>query len=106
MAKVWNNKNGLPQNTVFDIKKGGLGFVWAATEEGLVRFDGHELVLFNDTNLPHITSNLFYTITPSKNGGIWAATLHEIVFLSQHVKRVFKTPAFIKDSHISSLAED
>src|SRR5438105_2708367 len=35
--------DGLPQGTVFATLQDAQGFVWLATEDGLVRYDGHEL---------------------------------------------------------------
>ena len=36
--------DGMPQGTVYDTLQDSQGFVWLATEDGLVRYDGHELV--------------------------------------------------------------
>src|ERR1700738_2604858 len=35
--------DGLPQGTVYATLQDSQGFVWLATEDGLVRYDGHEL---------------------------------------------------------------
>ena len=35
--------DGLPQGTGFATLQDSQGFVWLATEDGLVRYDGHEL---------------------------------------------------------------
>src|SRR5882762_3423586 len=35
--------DGLPQVTVYATLQDSQGFVWLATEDGLVRYDGHEL---------------------------------------------------------------
>src|SRR5947209_1918822 len=37
---------GLPQGTVYATLQDSQGFVWLATEDGLVRYDGHELVRY------------------------------------------------------------
>jgi signal transduction histidine kinase/ligand-binding sensor domain-containing protein/CheY-like chemotaxis protein/HPt (histidine-containing phosphotransfer) domain-containing protein len=34
---------GMPQGTVYDTLQDAQGFIWLATEDGLVRYDGHEL---------------------------------------------------------------
>ncbi|TKG89595.1 hybrid sensor histidine kinase/response regulator [Puteibacter caeruleilacunae] len=41
----WNNSSGLPGNHVFDFVQDDKGFLWIATERGLVRFDGQEFML-------------------------------------------------------------
>ncbi len=38
--------DGLPQGTVFATLQDSQGFVWLATEDGLVRYDGHDLLRY------------------------------------------------------------
>jgi ligand-binding sensor domain-containing protein len=40
-------KDGLPSNTIYQIKQDEKGFIWIATANGLVRYDGREFQLFN-----------------------------------------------------------
>lgn len=54
---VYDDKTSLPQNTVRDIEIDKHGFMWLATELGLVRFDGEHFKIFNTSNSPAITSN-------------------------------------------------
>ncbi|GLU53996.1 sensor histidine kinase [Dyadobacter frigoris] len=59
----YTGDNGLPQNSVKGITADGAGFIWLATEDGLVRFDGRRFYTFNRFNLK-ISRNRFYMITP------------------------------------------
>ncbi len=43
----WTTSNGLPQNTINGIFQDSLGYIWMATNEGLVRFDGKQLRLLS-----------------------------------------------------------
>jgi len=54
----FTDENGLPQNSVKSIVKDENGFVWLATEDGLVRFDGQKFYVFNKKYL-HTESNRF-----------------------------------------------
>ncbi|WP_159469800.1 ATP-binding protein [Dyadobacter sp. 3J3] len=47
----YNGDNGLPQNSVKSIAADADGFIWLATEDGLVRFDGQHFYVFNEFNL-------------------------------------------------------
>ena len=38
--------DGLPQGTVYTTLQDSQGFIWLGTEDGLVRYDGHELVRY------------------------------------------------------------
>ncbi|KQC00136.1 two-component regulator propeller domain-containing protein [Pedobacter sp. Hv1] len=52
----YTDENGLPQNSVKSITTDNAGFVWLATENGLVRYDGQRFVLF-DKNYSKTNSN-------------------------------------------------
>jgi signal transduction histidine kinase len=47
----FNSDNGLPQNSIKSIAADSYGFIWLATEDGLVRFDGREFYVYNKSNL-------------------------------------------------------
>jgi len=58
----WNNQNGLPQNTINDLGIDGQGYLWIATEEGLVRFDGATFLVRNESNTENLFSGNFTDI--------------------------------------------
>src|SRR5437660_12822104 len=47
------SSDGLPQGTVFATLQDSQGFVWLATEDGLVRYDGHELFRYAYSRTAH-----------------------------------------------------
>lgn len=81
-----NSENGLPQNSIRDLVFSPSGYLWIATEDGLVRFDGKnckiysalnsglsknrilQLLLFNDKKLYCVTEgNLVFVIDEQEN---------------------------------------
>lgn len=44
----WTAENGLPQNSVWSIRQTRDGYLWLTTENGLIRFDGVRLTIFNN----------------------------------------------------------
>ena len=50
--QTWQSDTGLPQNTVHAILQTRDGFLWLATEGGLVRFDGADFLTFTTPQLP------------------------------------------------------
>jgi ligand-binding sensor domain-containing protein len=44
-------KDGLPSNTVYQIKQDKKGFIWMATANGLVRYDGTKFKVFNSKGI-------------------------------------------------------
>lgn len=55
----WTTDNGLPQNTVSSIVQTPDGYLWLATLDGLVRYDGVRFTVFNKSNSKGIGSNRF-----------------------------------------------
>ena len=70
----WTTENGLPQNIVRDICQTPDGYLWLATMDGLVRFDGARFVVFNRSNTPGIPGNRFTSLYCTRNGEVWAGT--------------------------------
>jgi signal transduction histidine kinase/ligand-binding sensor domain-containing protein len=68
-VKHYTAENGLPQNSVKSISGDSEGFVWLATEDGLVRFDGRGFYVFNTSNL-NVKSNRVNIIKPSSRNSI------------------------------------
>ena len=62
--------DGLPQGTVFVTLQDSQGFVWLGTQDGLVRYDGHEL--------------LRYAYSPGARGGLPGNYIHQIIEDSHH----------------------
>lgn len=54
---LYTNENGLPQNSIRGVELDKNGFLWMATESGLVRFDGQQFKLFDKSRFPVMTSN-------------------------------------------------
>jgi signal transduction histidine kinase len=54
---IYNSDNGLPQTSVGQTAMDKNGFLWLATQGGLVRFDGTQFVTYNRLNVPALTSN-------------------------------------------------
>ncbi|MFA6059627.1 MAG: two-component regulator propeller domain-containing protein [Taibaiella sp.] len=53
----YTNENGLPQNSIKGIEMDKNGFLWMATESGILRFDGQQFKLYDRNHFPLIKSN-------------------------------------------------
>lgn len=71
---VWEDKDGLPQNTVLALAQTRDGYLWIGTEVGLVRFDGVRFTVFDRKNTPEIRSNYVATLYESRDGSLWIGT--------------------------------
>lgn len=85
----WTNENGLPVNSVLGICQSPEGYLWLATYDGLVRFDGVRFVPFNKSNSDGILSDRFLGLVCGRDGGFWAPT--EEQGLTHYSKGHFRT---------------
>ena len=53
----YNSDNALPQNSIKGMTFDRNGFLWMATEMGLVRFDGRNFREYNMDNSPALLAN-------------------------------------------------
>jgi signal transduction histidine kinase/DNA-binding response OmpR family regulator/ligand-binding sensor domain-containing protein len=67
---------GLSQGMVFDILQDQEGFIWAATKNGLNRYDGYSFKVFsNDPYNPNsLSSNTIVKLFEDSRGRIWVGT--------------------------------
>lgn len=52
IVEHWQSRDGLPQNSVNGIAQTANGYLWLATFDGLVRFDGQRFERMSDDSLP------------------------------------------------------
>lgn len=70
LCQNWNRQNGLSAEQINAITQTRDGFIWLATQRGLIRFDGLEFQSAN-LNLPRLPSPAVGSITASDKGGLW-----------------------------------
>jgi len=67
----WSTEQGLPQNLALAVAQTKDGFVWFATQEGLVRYDGVRFTIFDRRTNPELPSHFFRSMCASRDGGLW-----------------------------------
>ncbi|HKQ91548.1 MAG TPA: two-component regulator propeller domain-containing protein [Blastocatellia bacterium] len=70
----WTADNGLPQNSIHAIRQARDGYLWLATSDGLVRFDGVRFTVFNKSNSPGLASNRLTCLYEDREGDLWMGT--------------------------------
>jgi signal transduction histidine kinase/ligand-binding sensor domain-containing protein/CheY-like chemotaxis protein/HPt (histidine-containing phosphotransfer) domain-containing protein len=67
--------DGLPQATVMATLQDSQGFVWLGTEDGLVRYDGHELYryAYSRTDPKSLPGNFIWEIAEDSQHDLWLA---------------------------------
>ena len=65
-------KEGLPESAVRDIIQDELGFIWMATQNGLVKYDGQQLETYKSTgNINGLKVNTFTSLLKGQDKKIW-----------------------------------
>lgn len=68
--------DGLPSETVADVIQDSAGFIWIATEGGLVRFDGYQFRTFqyDPEEAGSLPTNLVSSLLEDAQGRLWVGT--------------------------------
>ena len=77
--QAWQSETGLPQNTVNAIVQSRDGFIWMATEAGLVRFDGQDFRTFDTGNTRELPSDSINDLALDQQGTLWISTASGLV---------------------------
>jgi len=70
----WQAGQGLRQNAVRAIAQTPEGYLWLATQAGLVRFDGVTFTLFNRRSEPTLEASIVLALAVDPSGTLWAGT--------------------------------
>ncbi|GAB3949048.1 two-component regulator propeller domain-containing protein [Spirosoma harenae] len=70
---------GLSQGMIYDLKQDHNGFIWAATKDGLNRYDGYNFTVFthNAHNQYSLSSNACSALLTDRHGRLWIGTLNQ-----------------------------
>ncbi len=79
--RVYTDKDGLPQNSIEAVVFDANGYLWIATQDGAVRFNGRD---WTTLPMPHPSVSAWVVaILPAKDGSMWFGTRGDGV---QHYK--------------------
>ncbi|WP_405575949.1 two-component regulator propeller domain-containing protein [Winogradskyella sp. Asnod2-B02-A] len=89
-----SNKEGFNQNTVNAIEQDKYGFLWYATPNGLIRYDGYEFKTFStqSKNEQAISSNNVTYLYNDKDGILWIGTNVGVNIYVPWLERFFTVP--------------
>ena len=104
--EVWTVDNGMPENEIRGITQTPDGYLWIATFNGLARFDGVHLTLFN-RETAGLLSNQFGTMLQGKAGDLWLDSVDRgIVRYHDGVFRVYGRQYGVPADIINGLTGD
>src|SRR5262245_35535987 len=72
LRERWGSAQGFPGGPVHGITQSTDGYLWIASDRGLVRFDGLSFRLFQPSPLTPGTGAAVLGVAPDPEGGVWA----------------------------------
>lgn len=102
----WTTDNGLPQNSVLAITQTRDGYLWLATLDGLVRFDGVRFSVFNKRNTPQLPSNRMRALHCTADSALWIGTDQGLLRLQEGQFTIISTSDGLPSNQIEYLQDD
>ena len=74
--EIINTRDGLSDNEITSVTNDGRGFIWLGTKEGLNRYDGYEVTVYNSNpfDTTALSGNRIWDIYKDQDGDIWSLT--------------------------------
>lgn len=95
--ETWGVDRGLEQESVVSICQTRDGYIWLATLDGLVRFDGIRFTTFKKEDTRELKNNLIKTLLEDRQGNLWIGTLGEGLYYRKDGKFHTYSPAGFPD---------
>lgn len=73
-VKSWGVEDHLPRSSVISVIQSHDGYLWLATINGLVRFDGNQFTVFTQFNTPGLTSDQIVYLFEDNQDNLWVGT--------------------------------
>jgi ligand-binding sensor domain-containing protein/signal transduction histidine kinase len=101
----WTTDDGLPQNNINDIIQTSDGYLWLATFNGLVRYDGVRFTTFNSGTTKGIRSSRLLKLLEDGEGNLWIATEDSgVIRFRDGAFRTYDSQDGLPDNQVSRMA--
>ena len=104
--RSWQTDDGLPQNSIIGIVQANDGYLWFGTRDGLCRFDGARVTVFNRLNTPAFKSNIITALGKSADGSLWIGTDNGLVRFANGSFSAFNLQDGLASNYVTSVASD
>lgn len=74
VTRHWDMHDGLPHNQVHAVAQDTRGYIWAATWEGLVRYNGRHFTVFDNANTDGVKLNGVFAVLGEADGSVLVGT--------------------------------
>ena len=103
----WGYQEGLPSVAITTLAETPDGYLWLATQEGLVRFDGREFHVFNSDNEPELRHNDIRRLLTTGTGTLWLCSFNgDIVSYHNRKFAAVEDTRLLPSLQVNALHED
>jgi signal transduction histidine kinase/ligand-binding sensor domain-containing protein len=102
---VWTQAQGLHQETIRALAQTKDGYLWLATDEGLVRFDGYSFSTFNKIN-SDLQDDSITALTASSDGSLWIGTASGLAHYRDKNFQTYTAKQGLPEDYIRTVVED
>ena len=107
LVRNYDVDDGLPQNTVHAIAQTRDGYVWAATWDGVARFNGRTFKVFDPSSVPELSAGGVRSLLAADDGGLWLGQSKDGVVGESHGRwSTLLRETDVVDDQILTLATD
>lgn len=102
----WQSNSGLPQDSIRAVLQSSDGYLWLATDGGVIRFNGLNFRVFDSANTPQMHSNVVHSLTEGENGALWISTANGLLHYDQHQFHLYDSNNGLKSSAVWFVHKD
>ncbi len=77
--RSWSTIDGLPNDKIIAVYQSAQGYIWLASQEGLVRFDGAGFEVFDEQNTPAFPHSQVTALIEDKDSTLWIGTIRGLL---------------------------
>lgn len=108
LVRSWQSEDGLPSNAVRSVAQAADGYLWVATAEGVVRFDGVRFTGFDAEPDVRLARGATRTLFATANGDVWVTTTRGglLRWRGGRLTRVWKEQSVTSPPRVTQVADD
>jgi diguanylate cyclase (GGDEF)-like protein len=105
--ETWTTRDGLPHNQVNSITQTPEGYLWFATWEGLVRYNGQDFRIFTPQTVPALQDHGIRDVSVGANGRLIVSTSRGgVSVLQKDLWRTYSQPEGLPQNETMASIED
>lgn len=104
--RQWTTLDSLPHNKIHGITQDAEGFIWVATWNGLVRFDGDRFTLFDTRNTPGLRTRGFKSVASNAQGDLIAGSSRQGIWRYRNGHWTALSPETLDNLWVTTVMSD